>query len=65
MSHYVDQLGQRLSGNNNCVTEPESGEVTCPEDFFTFGVTDDCGDLGTAIVGVNGGTEEPPLDPGF
>lgn len=50
--------------NNNCVTEPESGEVTCPEDFFTFGVTDDCGDLGTAIVSINGGTDEVPDDPG-
>ncbi len=51
--------------NNGCVTDPESGEVTCPEDFFTFGVTDDCGDLGTAIVSVNGGTDEAVLDPGI
>lgn len=47
----------------NCVTEPSSGEVTCPEDFFTFGVTDIPGDLGTAIVSINGGTDEAPGDP--
>ena len=50
--------------NDTCVTEPESGEVTCPEDFFTFGVTDICSDLGTAIVSVNGGTVEVPDEPG-
>lgn len=48
----------------NCTTEPTSGEVTCPEDFFTFGVSDACGALGTAIVSINGGTDEVPDDPG-
>ena len=48
----------------NCVTDPESGQITCPEDFFTFGVKDVSEALGTAIVSVNGGTDEIPDDPG-